>query len=71
MTTTTNFLAYKMKIVLYWGGGGGGAEGNKNSVRRSTEGVVGGGSRLGERIRFLKQIVHKYTQVTIPNLLNG
>ena len=69
MTTTTNFLAYKMKIVLYWGGG---AEGNKNSVRRSTEGLVGGGgSRLGERIRFLKQIVHKYTQVTIPNLLNG
>ena len=51
------------------GGGGGNKNDNKNSVRGSTEGA--GGSRLGDRIRFLKQIVQKYTQVTIPNLLNG
>ena len=51
MTTTTNFLAYKMKIVLYWGGGGG-AEGNKNSVRRSTEGVMGGVPDWGKESDF-------------------
>ena len=73
MTTTKNEIFWLIiRKLLFNGGWGGGLTfggGNKNSVRRSTEGE--GGSRVGERIRFVKQIVHKYTQVTIPNLLNG